>query len=88
MGWSDQEDLICVLRNGIVLMFDLMCQQTNTFSVFDTETSGVLHSVEIWEDGIAALSRDMELHIVTGISKPSEFVLLKSFISMNDFFNR
>ncbi|GIY07057.1 vacuolar protein sorting-associated protein 16 homolog [Caerostris extrusa] len=75
MGWSSSEDLICVLEDGTVLLYDLFGNLTNTFSmgqdVKDTKVleCRIFNSPKFYT-GIAVLTGTFNIFLVNNIKEP------------------
>ena len=59
------------MDDGSISLFNLRGSQVDTFSLFDSDEQGVLELVEIWGDGVAAVTQDGTLRVLSGIANSS-----------------
>ena len=68
MGWSDREELIVVLEDGNVFVYDILGKLVHNFLLVDLTTSANVLECVFWGDGIVAITSDMQIFVAEGIS--------------------
>jgi len=77
MGWVEEELLLLVLKDGTVLVYDILGNFIKTFLLLIPKTGSqenVLIEVCIWGSGVAALTSSMELQICENVKLDSPSV--------------
>ncbi|KAF9976159.1 hypothetical protein BGZ73_009073 [Actinomortierella ambigua] len=67
MGWTAAEELLCVLEDGTVRMYNLQgeCTQFSLFAHTKESKDNRVIDVQIWRGGLVALTGDLQLIAVT-----------------------
>ena len=79
MGWSDREELIVVLEDGNVFVYDILGKLVNNFLLLDLTTSANVLECMFWGDGIVAITTDMQLFVAEGISSMGATILPRKY---------
>ena len=56
MGWSDQEQLIAVLDDGKVLIYDFNGKLSRQFQIIDALSTVHVLECHFWGDGVAVIT--------------------------------
>ena len=68
IGWSDQEQLIIVLEDGTVLIYDTFGRLIKKLSMVDSTYPVQILECVYWGDGVVAICSDFQLHAIDGLS--------------------
>ncbi|KAI8601749.1 Vps16, N-terminal region-domain-containing protein [Dissophora ornata] len=69
MGWTENEQLLCVLEDGIVRMYNILGEYTQ-FSLGKEAKDNRVIEVQIWGTGLVALTGSFQLIAVTDFDEP------------------
>ncbi|KAG2381634.1 hypothetical protein C9374_006018 [Naegleria lovaniensis] len=79
IGWTHDESLICVTEDAHVFVFDIFGKQLLQFGfVEEVKNAGIL-KVKHWETGVAILTKDFKIWVVSDLDAP----FCEQFASMN-----
>ncbi|XP_014227020.1 vacuolar protein sorting-associated protein 16 homolog [Trichogramma pretiosum] len=74
MGWSHQEDLLCIQEDGMVLMYDMFGTYQHTFSMGDeakeTKVAEAKFFPSLDSTGVAILTSAHRIFLVNNVSEP------------------
>ncbi|KAI8351246.1 Vps16, N-terminal region-domain-containing protein [Mortierella sp. GBAus27b] len=73
MGWTDNEQLLCVFDDGIVRMYNILGESTQ-FSLGKVAKDRII-DVQIWGTGLVALTGSFQLISVTNFDEPKPTLL-------------
>ncbi|KAG0320863.1 hypothetical protein BGZ99_004280 [Dissophora globulifera] len=81
MGWTDTEQLLCVLEDGTVRMYNILGEYTQ-FSLFikGAKDSRIIE-VQMWGTGLVALTGNFQLIAVTNFDEPLPLFLADTGIN-------
>lgn len=86
LGWTDDERVACVLRDGTALLYNVQGEPLTTFPLNDSTRyvdEIILHAV-VWKAGIVALSSHMVVHVCDGLGiSPNVYSLNTSLASIH-----
>jgi hypothetical protein len=68
MGWSDREELLVVLEDGNVYVYDILGKLVYNFLLVDLTTSANVVECLFWGDGVAAITADMQVFVADGVA--------------------
>jgi hypothetical protein len=63
VGWNDQEQLVTVLEDGNVIMYNIFGKMVHTFLLLDASTTAHVVECQFWGNGVVAIASDFQLHI-------------------------
>jgi len=67
-GWNDQEQLVTVLDDGNVLIYDIHGKLLRNFLLLDVMSNTHVIECQFWGNGIVAIGADMQLYVAEGIA--------------------
>ena len=68
IGWSDQEQLIVVLEDGNVLIYDTIGKLIKSFMLLEITSVHKIVECVFWGDGVVSVATDLQLYIADGLS--------------------
>jgi len=74
MGWNDQEQLVIVLEDGNVLLYDIYGKLVRNFLLLEVVTAAHVVECHFWGNGVVAITSDMQIFVAEGISSPDATV--------------
>ncbi|KAF9114225.1 hypothetical protein BGX27_011427 [Mortierella sp. AM989] len=80
MGWTETEQLLCVLEDGTVRMYNIQGEYTQFSLGKDIKESRVIE-VQIWGTGLVALTGSFQLIAVTNFEEPRPLFLADTGIN-------
>ena len=63
MGWSDLEQLVVVLEDGNVLIYDIHGKLVRNYLLLDVVTTSHVLECHFWGNGVVAITSDMQLFV-------------------------
>ncbi|KAG0040394.1 hypothetical protein BGZ82_003119 [Podila clonocystis] len=80
MGWTETEQLLCVLEDGTVRMYNILGEYTQ-FSLGKEAKENKVIDVQIWGTGLVALTGSFQLIAVTNFDEPRPLFLADAGIN-------
>ncbi|KAF9172947.1 hypothetical protein BGX21_004216 [Mortierella sp. AD011] len=80
MGWTETEQLLCVLEDGTVRMYNILGEYTQ-FSLGKEAKDNRVIEVQIWGTGLVALTGSFQLIAVTNFDEPRPLFLADTGIN-------
>ncbi|KAF9430792.1 hypothetical protein BGZ94_003842 [Podila epigama] len=80
MGWTETEQLLCVLEDGTVRMYNILGEYTQ-FSLGKEAKENKVIDVQIWGTGLVALTGSFKLIAVTNFDEPRPLFLADAGIN-------
>lgn len=74
MGWNDQEQLVVVLEDGNVLLYDIYGKLVRNFLLLEVVTTAHVVECHFWGNGVVVITSDMQIFVAEGISSPDATV--------------
>lgn len=68
MGWSDREELVVVLEDGNVFMYDIGGNIVYTFLIMELMTIADVLECVFWGDGVVVVTAKMQIYVAEGLS--------------------
>jgi hypothetical protein len=68
MGWSDREELVIVLEDGNVFMYDIQGNSVYNFLIIDLMTITDVLECVFWGDGVVVVTANMQIYVAEGLS--------------------
>jgi hypothetical protein len=63
MGWSDQEQLVIVIEDGNVLIYDIQGKLVRNFLLLDVVANEHIVECHFWGNGVVAVTSEMQLYV-------------------------
>lgn len=71
LGWSDQEQLIIVLEDGNVLVYDIQGKLVQSFLLMEVLSNTYITECHFWGNGVVAMASDMQLYVYEVYTNPN-----------------
>mmetsp|Transcript_58339 Transcript_58339/g.103681 ORF Transcript_58339/g.103681 Transcript_58339/m.103681 type:complete len:862 (+) Transcript_58339:8-2593(+) len=73
MGWSSQEELVCVFESGLIRTFTVMCEPLHVFTIDERiKSEGGAISASLWPNGVAVLTRRFSLFVNASLTRSGD----------------
>lgn len=63
LGWSDQEQLVVVLEDGNVLIYDIHGNLVQSFLLLEASNNAHVMECQFWGNGVVAMASDLQLYV-------------------------
>ena len=70
IGWSDQEQLIIVLEDGTVLVYNAFGRLIKKMPIVDSTYPIQILECAYWGDGVVTICSEFQLHVIDGLASP------------------